>query len=208
MGIFTRDIETFDQLFLHSLKDMYYAEQQIVETLPKLIEKASNRELKQGLNQHLRETKIQVRRLEEVFALLDEEPATKSCKGIDGILGEGDELMGNIAEQRVLNAAIIASAQAVEHYEITRYGALIAWAKEMDRSDVARILTQTLKEEKATDKKLSALAETKVNRRADGKAATRRASPAKSRASSAKKSGKSAKTSQTTRKPAARRKSA
>lgn len=120
MGLFTRDIETFDQLFLHSLKDMYYAEQQIVETLPKLVEKATNRELKQGLNQHLRETKTQVRRLEEVFALLGEEPATKSCKGIDGILGEGDEVMGNIADQRVLNAAIIASAQAVEHYEITR----------------------------------------------------------------------------------------
>jgi ferritin-like metal-binding protein YciE len=172
MGIFSKDIETFEQLFLHGLKDIYYAEQRIAETLPKLVEKATNRQLKQSLKQHLKETEEQIARLEQVFALLEETPKGTKCKGIEGLLGEGDELMGNIADQKVLDAAIITSAQAVEHYEITRYGALISWAGEMDRGELAKILSLTLKEEKATDKKLSSLAERKVNPKADGRSRT------------------------------------
>lgn len=151
------------------MKDIYYAEKRIVDTLPTLVEKATNRELKRGLQAHLKETKGQIARLEEVFSLLDEEPKGTKCKGIEGILGEGDELIGNIADDKVLDAAIIAAAQAVEHYEITRYGALIAWAEEVDRRDIAKLLKATLKEEIATDKSLSSLAEGKVNPVAEGK---------------------------------------
>ncbi len=174
MGLFSKDIETFEQLFLHSLKDIYYAEKRIAETLPKLVGKASSRDLKRGLQNHLKETEGQIERLEEVFGLLGEEPKGTKCKGIEGILGEGDELIGNIADDKVLDAAIIGSAQAVEHYEITRYGGLIAWAEEVDRSDIAKILKATLKEEVATDKALSTLAEGKVNPKAEGKPARRR----------------------------------
>jgi ferritin-like metal-binding protein YciE len=119
MGFFTRDIETFEDLFSHALNDIYYAENRIVDTLPKLIKNASDAQLKQALRDHLRETKQQVKRLEEVFALLELKPETKTCKGIDGLLSEGSELMGNIADKKVLNAAVITSAQAVEHYEIS-----------------------------------------------------------------------------------------
>jgi ferritin-like metal-binding protein YciE len=174
MGLFTRDIATFEDLFKHGLQDIYYAEKRIVDTLPTLIEKASNRELKAGLKQHLTETEEQVQRLEQVFELLQEAPRSTTCKGIDGLLSEGDEVMSNVAEDKVLNAAIISAAQAVEHYEITRYGALIAWAEEMGRDDVARILKRTLREEKATDRKLTSLAEGKVNPRADGHPVRRR----------------------------------
>jgi ferritin-like metal-binding protein YciE len=196
MGLFSRDIETFEQLFLHSLKDIYYAEKRIAETLPKLVESASSRELKRGLQTHLKETEGQIERLDEVFALLGEEPKGTKCKGIEGILGEGDELVGNIADKKVMDAAIIASAQAVEHYEITRYGGLIAWAEEVGRADIAKIFKATLKEEVATDKALSRLAEGKVNPTAEGKPARRRTV-----------SRRSSKTS-SARKPAARRKSA
>jgi ferritin-like metal-binding protein YciE len=169
MGLFTRDIKTFEDLFVHGLQDIYYAESRIVKTLPKLIENASDAELKKGLQQHLAETEHQVERLEQVFRLRDEAPKGTKCYGINGLLSEGDELMGNIADKRVLNAPIAAAAQAVEHYEITRYGALIAWAGEMGRDDIAELLEANLEEEKAADAKLTRIAEARLNKRATGK---------------------------------------
>jgi ferritin-like metal-binding protein YciE len=167
MGLFTRDIKSLEDLFNHTLQDIYYAEQQILKTLPTLIEKASDPILKKGLKQHLAETEGQVRRLEEVFALLDQKPKGTRCPGIDGILSEGDSLLNDVEGRSVTNAAIVASAQAVEHYEITRYGALIAWAAEMGRDEVIRPLELNLREEKAADKKLTAVAESRINKKAD-----------------------------------------
>jgi ferritin-like metal-binding protein YciE len=163
MGLFSKDIKTFDDLFLHGLQDIYYAENKIINTLPALIDSASDSELKRGLKQHLRETRQQVERLERVFGLLGENPRATKCYGIHGLLSEGDEIMGNVADKDVLNAAVIAAAQAVEHYEITHYGSLIAWATEMDRADIAGILEENLAEEKAADRKLTAIAEARLN---------------------------------------------
>ena len=169
MGLFTRDIKTFEQLFVHGLQDVYYAENRIVGALPKLIENASDGELKRGLRQHLEETKEQIEMLEKAFRMLDQEPTGTKCYGINGLISEGDEIIGNIDNKKVLDAAIISAAQAVEHYEITRYGSLIAWAQEMGRQDVARILERILQQEKATDQKLTKLAESRVNKQAEGK---------------------------------------
>lgn len=168
MGLFTKDIQTFEHLFLHGLQDIYYAEHKIIKALPGLIASASNAEVKGGLKQHLKETKEQVERLERVFHLLGEEPRATKCYGIHGLLSEGEEVMANIAERNVLNAAVIAFAQAAERYEITRYGSLMAWAREMGRTDIAAVLQQNLNEEKAADAKLTAIAEARVNARAEG----------------------------------------
>jgi ferritin-like metal-binding protein YciE len=163
MGLFTKDIKTFDDLFLHTLKDIYYAENQIVKSLPDMIENATNAQLKQGLQSHLGETKTHVQRLEQVFQMLGQSPQGVDCPAIDGILEEAEEVTGEVEDKNVLDAAIIASGQAVEHYEITRYGSLIAWAKRLGRNDVAKVLEQTLNEEKAADKKLTSVAESQVN---------------------------------------------
>jgi ferritin-like metal-binding protein YciE len=165
MGLFSKDIHSLEDLYHHGLKDIYYAENQIVKSLPKMIENASDGELKRGLQQHLRETQEQVRRLQQVFKLHDQDPSGDKCPAIDGIIQEGDDLMGNVDDQDTLGAGLIAAAQAVEHYEITRYGALIAWAKELGHRQDATLLGRTLNEEKATDKKLTALAERRVNPR-------------------------------------------
>ncbi len=163
MGLFSKDIKNMEDLYKHGLQDLYYAENQILKSLPAMIDKASNAELKRGLQQHLRETEEQVHRLEQVFELHDEAPKGEKCPAIDGIIKEGEDLMGEVEDKDVLSAGIIAAAQAVEHYEITRYGALIAWAKELGHNRDAAILVRTLNEEKATDKKLTALAEQRVN---------------------------------------------
>jgi ferritin-like metal-binding protein YciE len=165
MGLFTRDIKTIDDLFVHTLRDMYYAEQQIVKSLPEMIESARDPQLKQGLQAHLGETKNHVRRLEEAFRLHGVEPKGVDCPAIDGIIEEAEDVAGE-AEEQVIDAAIIAAAQAVEHYEITRYGSLVAWAKLLGRSDCASLLDQNLQEEKAADKKLTEIAESRVNLRA------------------------------------------
>ena len=166
MGLFTRDIKTINDLFVHTLRDIYYAEQQIIKSLPEMIEKAHDAQLKQGLQAHLGETKNHVKRLEEVFRLHGSDAKGVDCPAIDGIIEEADEVTGEVADKSVLDAALIAAAQAVEHYEITRYGSLIAWAKELGRNDCATLLQQSLDEEKAADKKLTAMAENKVNRKA------------------------------------------
>jgi ferritin-like metal-binding protein YciE len=166
MGIFAKDIKTLDDLFVHMLRDIYYAEKQIVKSLPDLIDKASNTELRNGLSDHLEETKGHVERVEEVFRMHGAEAKAVDCPAIDGILKETREIVGDAADPEVLDAAIIAAAQAVEHYEITRYGTLIAFARQLGREDCAAELEATLEEEKAADERLTDIAESRVNQAA------------------------------------------
>ncbi|WP_294200256.1 ferritin-like domain-containing protein [uncultured Sphingomonas sp.] len=167
MGLFSRDIATLNDLFVHQLQDIYYAEHQITKALPKMIDKATDTQLKAGFEQHLRETEGQIRRLEQVFEMHGETPKAVTCPAIDGIIKEANEVAGEVADKRVLDAALIAAAQAVEHYEIARYGTLVAWARQLGRSDCAAILDETLAEEKATDEKLTGLAEGGTNAAAE-----------------------------------------
>jgi ferritin-like metal-binding protein YciE len=166
MGLFTKDIKTMNDLFVHQLQDIYYAEQQLVKALPKMAEKATDKQLKQGFLTHLDETRTHVQRLEQVFQMHGAQVKAVDCPAIDGIIEEANETAGEVADKSVLDAALINAAQAAEHYEITRYGSLIAWAKQLGRNDCASVLQKTLEEEKATDQKLTAIAESKVNLRA------------------------------------------
>jgi ferritin-like metal-binding protein YciE len=166
MGMFTRDIKNLNDLFVHQLQDIYYAEKQLEKALHKMSGKAIDKQLKQGFLTHLDETKTHVKRLEEVFRMHGAETKAVDCPAIDGIVEEADDVVGEVADDAVLDAALINAAQAAEHYEIARYGSLIAWAKQLGRNDCASILQKTLDEEKATDKKLTSLAESKANLRA------------------------------------------
>jgi ferritin-like metal-binding protein YciE len=166
MGWFSPDITTMDDLFLHTLQDIYYAERQIEKSLPDMVRKASDAELKKGFQTHLRQTKGQIKRLERVFKALKLKPTGTKCPAIDGILDEANDIAADVTDKMVLNAALIGAAQAVEHYEITRYGTLAAWARLLGRSDIAKLLEANLKEEKATDKKLNGIAKRKINRKA------------------------------------------
>jgi ferritin-like metal-binding protein YciE len=166
MGLFSKDIKNMNDLFVHTLRDIYYAEKQITKALPDMIEKASDPQLKQGFRSHLRETENHVRRLDQVFQMIGQKASGVDCPAIDGIIKEANEVAGEVEDEAVLDAALIAAAQAVEHYEMTRYGTLIAWANQLGRRDCAVLLQQTLDEEKATDQKLTALAESQVNRKA------------------------------------------
>jgi ferritin-like metal-binding protein YciE len=148
------------------LRDIYYAENQIVKALPEMIEKASDPRLKQGFQSHLGETRNHVKRLEQVFKLHGVEAKGVDCPAIDGIIEETNEVAGDVADKKVLDAALIAAGQAVEHYETTRYGTLIAWAKQLGRPDCASLLAQNLEEEKAADAKLTELAEGNINAKA------------------------------------------
>jgi ferritin-like metal-binding protein YciE len=166
MGFFSKDIKTMDDLFVHTLQDIYYAEKQILKSLPKMIEKATSPQLKQGFEMHLRETEGHVKRVEQVFEMHGHSPKAVNCPAIDGIIEEANEIAGEIDDKQVLDAALVAAAQAVEHYEITRYGTLIAWAQELGRADCASVLQKNLDEEKATDKKLTEMAESRINMQA------------------------------------------
>jgi ferritin-like metal-binding protein YciE len=168
MGLFSKDIKTMDDLFVHQLQDIYYAEQQLVKALPKMADKATDKQLKQGFLTHLDETKTHVQRLEQVFKMHGVEVKGVDCPAIDGIIEEADEVAGEVADKSVLDAALINAAQAAEHYEITRYGSLIAWARQLGRNDCVGVLQKTLEEEKATDQKLTKMAESKINLRAAG----------------------------------------
>ena len=168
MGLFTKDIKTMNDLFLHQLQDVYYAEQQLVKALPKMADKASDKQLKQDFLFHLDETKNHVQRLEQVFQQIGSAVKAVDCPAIDGIIEEANEVTGEVADKSVLDAALINAAQAAEHYEIARYGSLISWARQLGRSDVAGLLQKTLDEEKVTDRKLTTLAEGRVNLRAAG----------------------------------------
>jgi ferritin-like metal-binding protein YciE len=158
MGIFTKDIQTMEDLFVHGLQDIYYAERQITKALPKMIEMATNRDLSAGLKSHLEETNKQIERLDKVFEKLGKKPSGTQCPAIDGLIKEADEVAGEVADKAVLDAAIVASAQAVEHYEICRYGTLIAWAEQLGHDEVVRFLTTNLNEEKAANTKLNSVA--------------------------------------------------
>jgi ferritin-like metal-binding protein YciE len=166
MGFFSKDIKTMNDLFVHTLRDIYYAEQQIVKALPEMIEKATSTELKSAFRKHLEETKGHVKRVEEVFKLHGVEAKGVDCPAIDGIIDEAEEIAGEVQDKKVLDAALIAAAQAVEHYEITRYGTLVAWAKELGRNDCASVLQKNLDEESKTDELLTKLAVSRINQRA------------------------------------------
>jgi ferritin-like metal-binding protein YciE len=167
MGLFTKDIQSMDDLLLHGLHDLYYAEQQITQALPKMIDQATNRDLVEGLKNHLEETNKQIERLDQVFKKLGKKPESTDCPAIDGLIKEADKTAGEVDDKSVLDAAIIANAQAVEHYEIARYGTLIAWAEELGHDDIVRFLTTNLNEEKAANTKLNTVALRKgVNRKA------------------------------------------
>ena len=166
MGFFTKDIDTMDDLFVHTLRDIYYAEKQILRTLPAMIDKATDAQLKQAFKSHLSETEGQVKRLEQVFKMHGVDAKGVNCPAIDGIVDEADEIADEVDDKRVLNAALAAAAQAVEHYEIARYGTLIAWAKQLGRNDCASVLQKNLDEEKAADKKLTEIAEARLNLKA------------------------------------------
>jgi ferritin-like metal-binding protein YciE len=166
MGLFSKDIKTMNDLFVHTLRDIYYAENQILKARPEMIEKATDAQLKQAFQSHLAETKNQVKRVEQVFQMHGVEAKGIDCPAIDGIIEEANDVAGEIADKEVLNAALAGAAQAVEHYEIARYGTLIAWAKQLGRNDCASVLQKNLDEEKAADKKLTAIAEARLNFRA------------------------------------------
>lgn len=159
-------VKTLNDLFVETLKDLYYVEKKLVKTLPKMADKANSNELKKAIEDHLAETETHVQRLEQVFEMLDQRAVAKTCEALEGLIKEADETTGEIDDDQTLDAAIISSAQTVEHYEIARYGTLACWANEIGNSDIAELLEQTLEEEKAADEKLSMIAEDSINRRA------------------------------------------
>ncbi|QQR39750.1 YciE/YciF ferroxidase family protein [Devosia rhizoryzae] len=152
-----------DDLFLDTLKDIYYAERQILKTLPKMAKAAQSAELKAGFEQHAAETEQQIERLQQVFELIGKPARGKTCDAILGIIEEGKEIMDEYKGTQALDAGLISAAQAVEHYEMARYGTLATWAKQLGHTEALNLLLETLKEEEATDEKLSALAKSSVN---------------------------------------------
>jgi ferritin-like metal-binding protein YciE len=152
-----------NDLFLDTLKDIYYAEKQIYKALPKMAKAASSDELRAAFEKHQGETEIQIDRLEQIFETLGKAARGKKCDAIEGILDEGKEIMDEYAESPALDAGLLAAAQAVEHYEISRYGTLKTWAQTLGLKDAVKLLDQTLAEEKKTDDSLTKLATSAVN---------------------------------------------
>ena len=155
-----------EDLFLETLKDIYYAEKQIVKTLPKMAEAASDPNLQAGFEKHLKETEGHVERIEQVFDIIGETPRAKTCDAILGIIAEGKDIISTFKGTPALDAGLISSAQAVEHYEMARYGTLRTWAEQLGWSDAVQLLEATLKEEEATDQKLTKLATSGDNAKA------------------------------------------
>ena len=162
-----KEAKTLDNLFHDTLKDIYYAEKKILATLPKMAKAAQNDELTAAFEKHRAETERQVARLEQVFDLIDKKAQGKTCDAIIGITDEGAEIMKDYKGSPALDAGLIAAAQAVEHYEISRYGTLRTWAEELGLNDAVSLLQETLDEEKATDEALTKIAETVVNQEAE-----------------------------------------
>jgi len=158
-----KDPKKLDDLFHDTLKDIYFAEKKILSTLPKMAKAAQDKELKAAFEKHHEETEGQIERLEKVFAEIDKKPQGKTCAAIVGITDEGAEIMSEYKGSPALDAGLLAAAQAVEHYEISRYGTLVAWADELGLATAARHLKQTLAEEEKTDQALTKLAKTAVN---------------------------------------------
>ncbi len=155
--------KTLSDLFEDGLKDIYYAEKKILSALPKMAKATESEQLATAFEKHREETEEQVKRLEQVFEILDQSPKGKKCPGIEGIIEEGKEIMDEFKGMPALDAGLVAAAQAVEHYEITRYGTLVAWAEKLGLGEAASLLKETLDEEKKTDQTLTKLAETAVN---------------------------------------------
>jgi ferritin-like metal-binding protein YciE len=159
--------KTLDDLFHDTLKDIYFAEKRILATLPKMAKAAQDEDLKAAFEKHRDETEGQVERLNQVFAIIDKKPQGKTCAAIIGIIEEGAEIMQEYKGSPALDAGLLAAAQAVEHYEISRYGTLRTWAQQLGLDDAASLLQETLDEEEATDKILTQIAETAVNQEAE-----------------------------------------
>ena len=153
-------------LFTHHMQDMYYAEKKLVQALPKMAKKANEPRLRTAFEEHLKQTEEHVKRLEQIFEQLGEKAKSEKCEAMDGIVKEGESMMGEIKDGEALDAGLIAAAQAAEHYEIARYGTLAAWAKMLNMSEAQKILHKTLEEERQTDEKLSRLAMDQVNKKA------------------------------------------
>lgn len=156
-------VHNFKELFVHELQDIYDAERQIIEAMPKMVEKTTSKDLKSAFNQHLEQTKRQSLRLEKLFQRMEVEPEGEPCRGMQGLIREGENMMRNVKDPNVLNAALIAAAQRIEHYEIAGYGTARTWAEQIGDKEAARILDETLAEEKETDKRLTQLAVAHIN---------------------------------------------
>jgi ferritin-like metal-binding protein YciE len=167
MGLFSSEtLNTFEDLFNHQLKDLYDAEHQLTESLPLMADAANATELKNAFNTHLMETRDQIRRLEQVFQIVGEEPERVTCPAMKGLIKEGQETINASGDPRVKDAALIASAQRAEHYEIAAYGTLRTLARQAGMNDIAELLQRTLDEEGNADKKLTRIAEGQINRQA------------------------------------------
>ena len=158
--------KTLDDLFLHTLKDIYYAEKKILRNLPKMAKAAESEELRQAFQTHKEETQGQIERIEQVFEMLGKRAQGVTCEAINGILQEGESILEDFGESEAADASLVAAAQAVEHYEIVRYGTLKTWAQELGMMDAERLLDQNLQEEKRTDQLLTQMAEARVNKKA------------------------------------------
>ena len=159
-------LKTMEDLFIHGLKDIYYAEKKLVQQLPKMAKKAESAELTAAIEQHFKETQNQVTRLEKIFRLCDMEPRGKRCPGIEGLIEEAKEIIEEAEEPDALDAGLLAAAQSVEHYEISRYGTLKSWAQQLGMNDAVKLLEETLAEEKKTDQLLTRIAEAAANQKA------------------------------------------
>jgi ferritin-like metal-binding protein YciE len=166
-----KEPKQLDELFHDTLKDIYYAEKKILSALPKMAKAAQNEDLRAAFEKHKTETEGQIDRLEQVFELIEEKPQGKKCAAIEGILEEGQEIIKEYKGSPALDAGLISAAQAVEHYEIARYGTLRTWAEELGLNQAMKLLQQTLDQEEATDQALTALAEAVVNQEAQAEAA-------------------------------------
>lgn len=153
------EANSLQELFIGEIRDLYDAEHQIIKALPKMISKASSEELKDALNEHLDVTRQQAERLEQIFEQMGQKARAQKCKGIEGVIKEGSELLGEVDDEDVRDAAIIASAQKVEHYEMAAYGTVRTWANLLGQEEAARLLEETLNEEKEADQKLTELSE-------------------------------------------------
>ena len=160
-------METLEKLFEETLRDIYYAEKAILKNLPKMAKKANSAELSAAFEEHIDQTEGQVERLEQIFDMIEKTPRGKRCPAIDGLAEEAGEIMQEAKDDTVRDAGMLAAAQAVEHYEISRYGTLAAWADKLGMADAADLLRTTLQEEKDTDAKLSKLALSEINVEAD-----------------------------------------
>ena len=162
-----KNAKTLHDLFEDTLKDIYFAEKKILTALPKMAKAAQNPDLKAAFEKHEAETEVQIERLEQVFAMIDESPKGKTCEAINGLVDEGKEIMSDFKNSPAHDAGLLAAAQSVEHYEISRYGTLRTWAEQLGMSDAASLLQETLDEEEATDQALTELATSVINLEAE-----------------------------------------